>query len=128
MGAEVKYLGDGSAVLALGEGPNESTSLDGGRTLTEVPTVVIARLTTENVHPEQLYDEAPEIDPETGAIVGDTAPVQAPANEAAVAARGEAQNADQLDAEIARLTAERDALAKSGGNPPTGAPHPGATA
>src|SRR3954447_872127 len=69
---EVKYLGDGTAVLVVGEGPTENTSLDGGRTLTEVPTVTIARLETENVHPDQLYTEVPEVD-EQGAIVNPTA-------------------------------------------------------
>lgn len=165
MGAEVKYLGDGTAVLVVGDGPTESTSLDGGRTLTEVPTVTIARLTTENVHPEQLYAEVPKVDEATGAVV---TPAEAASStgvdqgtggssgaslaEPGVAApggfdraagtpsgatdrevipsRGEAQNADQLQAEIDRLTAERDALAADEAtetNAPSGAPAPGAS-
>lgn len=165
MAPEVKYLGDGSAVLVIGDGPTESTSLDGGRTLTDVPTVTIARLTTENVHPEQLYSEVPEVDEESGAVItpadaaqstgidqgtggsggasqaepGTTAPggfdrtagtPSGATDREVIPARGESQNADQLDAEIARLQAERDALAKGDGatstNAPSGAPEPGA--
>jgi hypothetical protein len=145
MGAEVKYLGDGTAVLVVGEGPTESTSLDGGRTLTDVPTVTIARLTTENVHPEQLYSEVPEVDEESGAVVTQAdavaSAVEAPGgfdrtagtpsgatDREVIASRGEVQTTDQLDAEIARLTAERDALAAGGSdnatNAPAGAPEP----
>lgn len=101
---EVKYLSDGSPVLVVGDGPERSTSLDGGRTETVVKTVEVAKLETEYVEETQIHDTPPEQN--ASANVG--------TDGAAVPARGEALNADQLDAEIAKLQAEREALAAQG--------------
>lgn len=152
---EVKYLGDGTAVLVLGDGPARSTSLDGGRTLTEVAQAVGFRLDpVEHFEHEALLDERPEIDPTTGLPVppaidpatgqpvtrtatvapgplgeavgapGSAGPAASPPAAAGpptdpagthagvepALSRGEVQTAEQLQAEINRLTAERDAL------------------
>lgn len=73
MGVEVKYLGDATPVLVLGEGAPHPTSNDGGRTTTEVPTVRIARVTTEDVDGAQLLDAPPELHPDTGRPLSETA-------------------------------------------------------
>lgn len=166
MAPEVKYLGDGSVVLVVGEGDPRQTSLDGGRTLHQVDSVLVARLTTEEVEADAVLDERPTFNADTqtweqvqkgsgGASLaepGTTAPgssalgADVPAEPWTPAApsgsgvaegvvthsRGEAQNADQLQAEIDRLTAERDALAADEAaenavqsNPPSGATPPG---
>lgn len=65
MGADVKYLGDGSAVLVLGDGPERRTSLDGGRTEHKVGTVAFVRLPEiEYGEADGVHDERPEYDEE----------------------------------------------------------------
>lgn len=130
MSDDIKYLGDGSAVLVIGEAPARQTSLDAGRTLTEVPQSYVARLQLEEVENDALLDERPEFDEETQTWVqkgseANIAPASTPGGASDVEslpARGEVQNTEQLQAEIDRLTAEKAALESAGGSEHTPPP------
>ena len=100
--SDIKYLGDGSPVLVIGDAPVQNTTTDGGATLTQVPHTYVARLSVEAVDSDQLHD-SPEAAAEAMA-----APAASEAE--AVPARGDAQNADELQAKIDALAAENEAL------------------
>jgi len=116
---EIKYLPDGGVALVVGEAEARATSSDGGRTTEEVPMSLVARLATEEIETAQLLDERPTYDPETATwvqaggepteIVAGTTPSGATDAEV-IATRGDAQTAEQLQAEIDALEARKAAL------------------
>lgn len=90
MAAEVKYLGDGTAVLTGGPGVQAQTSTDEGRTFTPKDTVRVLRLenppSVEDVDPDALLDTQPDMHAGSQRPVSDTAP---PEEQAAPAAPAE---------------------------------------
>lgn len=100
--SDIKFLGDGTAVLVVGEAPAQQTSNDGGLTLAEVPHTTIARLTTEDVDSDQLHDSPPDLQ----AVAAEAAPVPQ---------ESETQSADQLQARIDALVAQKQAAEAAAG-------------
>lgn len=106
--SDIKYLGDGTAVLVVGPAPDQATSTDGGRTTIDVPHTYVSFLGVEAVDNDQLHDSPPQPEPD----VSEAQPVPG---------RGDAQNADELQAEIDSLKAQlAEAQASSqAAHPPT---------
>jgi hypothetical protein len=96
--SDVKFLPDGTAVLVVADAGSKPTSNDGGRTVVQVGHTRVARLETEEVDSDSLSNVPPEPVAEAAA---DPAPVDQPS---------EAMNADQLQAKIDALSAEKAAL------------------
>lgn len=101
---DVKYFGNGTIAIVLGEGDPRQVD-DGRGNVQEVATTRIVNVDpswVEDVDSDQLLDERPELHPHTGRPLSETEDVESGAK---IDPRG-GPNASELEAEIARLRAE----------------------
>lgn len=119
MKSDIKFTPDGQAALVIGDAPARQTSNDGGRTLVEEEQSYVCVLPVEVVATSALLDERPVYDADTATWVQPGQQAQAapaagtPGGTADVPAtpqRAEAQNADELQAQIDALVAQKAAL------------------